>query len=427
LDHDVDAPPSTGHRAASDLVAVLRERAPRLALALAAGQAAWPAVTWARNQADERRRYTVKVLGTDDMWDDVHEWVLGLLPDEDRRALVAWSSKQAYHPEPQRLSGRQRPGKPPAALRLRYDGSREQVIRVGPHKIKVVVADGIRPGAEQGRPPEIVFTAATAAARDALLAEVGGVLDRSQQANRKPLFRMLDRWGDWTRLDDRPARTLDSVILPAGQAERLTADISRFLAAEADYERRGLPWHRGHLYSGPPGTGKTSIARALAAHFSMDVWLLSLRDVTKDAELLGLASRIGPRSMLLIEDVDVFRAATERDDEGPGVSLSGLLNTLDGIATPHGLLFILTSNNPGALDSAVIRDGRVDLHEHFGPADPAQVARLVARYYGVPLPVTTVTPGREMVPAQVYEVCKRHDKPLAAISDLTGAATAVPA
>lgn len=406
-------------RGASDLIGVLRDRAPRVAVTLAAGQVAWPAVAALRNYARARLTYTVKVSGTDEMYDALHDWLLGLLSARQQRALVAWSANRyAIVPD-----GSSRPAEP--ALRLRYDGTRVQDIRLAGHRISVAVTDGIG-AAETGnrwKPPEITFTALTLAGRDAVLREMAGVLTASHAAKRKPQFRMLDQWGEWVRLDDLPVRTLDSVILPGGQAERLRDDVARWLAAEDDYARRCIPWHRGHLYKGPPGTGKTSVARALATHFGMDVWYLPLADVEKDGELLRIASRVGRNSMLLLEDVDVFHAATERNDDGNRkVTLSGLLNTLDGIATPHGLLIVLTTNNGAALDPAVIRPGRIDLVEDFGYATPDQVTRLVARYYG-----ETAAEGDEeliaegiggVTPAAVVEACKRHDTAAAALTEL---------
>jgi len=386
-----------------------------VALALAGAQAAWPLAKYLRAHAKERTTYTIKVPGADDIYDDLHEWVLSLLPAKEQRALVAWSSKRSPGELVASADNRQ---PSPTALRLRYDGTRVQTVTIAGHKIKVAVAEGGSGGDENSRqwkPPEIVFTASSLVARQALLAELEGVLRRTHEAKRTPAFRMLSSWGHWERLDDLPARDLDSVVLPPGQLERLTGDVARFLAAEAEYNRRCIPWHRGHLYEGPPGTGKTSVARAIATHFGMDVWYLPLADVRRDGDLLRMVTSISPRSMLLLEDIDVFHAATQRDDNAE-VTLSGLLNALDGIATPHGLLTVMTTNTPEVLDHAVARAGRVDLVEHFAHADSAQAARLIARYYGCPPPDTTGIGG--VAPADVIEACKRHSTPGAALADL---------
>ncbi|KAK8771539.1 hypothetical protein V5799_025216 [Amblyomma americanum] len=56
----------------------------------------------------------------------------------------------------------------------------------------------------------------------------------------------------------RQRRPLDSVILDAGIAERLLADIREFIANPQWYADRGIPYRRGYLLYGPPGCGKTS-------------------------------------------------------------------------------------------------------------------------------------------------------------------------
>jgi hypothetical protein len=398
-----------------ELKTALRARAPRLALLLAGAQAAWPLAVELRRRYLVENSYTVKVPGNDEIYDDLHEWVLSLMSAREQHALVAWTGRRGPDRFPDDYLDH------PAAeleLRLRYDGTRVQTLAVAGHQIRVHVhddADDAKDGF-RARPPEIVFTAQSLAGREALLAELGGVLHRSRQASRQPTFRMLDRRGSWTRLENLAPRDLASVILPPGQLERLIADVGRFLSSEADYLRKCVPWHRGHLYEGPPGTGKTSVARAVACHFGMDVWYLPLADMKSDGELLRVASQINPRSMLLLEDVDVFHATTARDDDTAGVTLSGLLNTLDGIASPHGLLTVMTTNTPDVLDEAVVRAGRVDLVEHFGHADEGQVRRLLARWYGTEPPSATGIAG--VAHADVIEACKRNETPSGALADL---------
>jgi hypothetical protein len=408
---NTESPASGG---ASDLITTLLHRAPRVAMTIAAGQLAWPAAKTLHGKVRERTRYTVKVPATDDIYDDLHEWVLGLLPPGQQRALVAWTSKRGDGPT---AYSDDSPRRSAPRVRLRYDGSREQAVTIAGHRIDVVVSDGEAGGKNEGywKPPEIMFTMSSLAAQQALIGEINEVAQRSREAKRQPRFRMLSKWGDWQALDDLPVRGVDSVILADGQMDRLVADVAGFLDGEQDYVRRSVPWHRGHLYEGPPGTGKTSVARAVASHFGLDIWYLPLADVQKDCDLLNAINRIGPRSMLLMEDVDVFHAATERNDDD-GVTLSGLLNALDGIATPHGLLTVLTTNTPEILDRAVIRPGRVDLIEHFGLADGDQVARLLARWYGEACPGADEVSG--ISPAQVVEACKRHDNPETALADL---------
>src|SRR5581483_5116816 len=133
---------------ASDLIAALRDRAPRVAMAVAAGQMALPAARLIRAKVRERSTYTVKVPGSDGMYDDLHEWVLGLLPPKDQRALVAWSTKHGALTEAVPIGGSPSFEDRPAALRLRYDGTRVQAVTIGGHNIQVAVSDGMPQGRE---------------------------------------------------------------------------------------------------------------------------------------------------------------------------------------------------------------------------------------------------------------------------------------
>ena len=85
--------------------------------------------------------------------------------------------------------------------------------------------------------------------------------------------------------------------------------------------------------------------------------------------------------MLLIEDVDcVFKTERTTTDQ-TGVTLSGLLNALDGVSSREGRVLFLTTNHPDRLDSALIRPGRVDRKIELGHASPDQARRLFLWFY----------------------------------------------
>lgn len=70
-----------------------------------------------------------------------------------------------------------------------------------------------------------------------------------------------------------------------------------------------------------------------------------------------------------------------RDRERRGISLSGLLNAIDGVASQEGRVLIMTSNMPEKLDEALIRPGRVDIKVEFRNATQAQAQDLFERMY----------------------------------------------
>ena len=311
-------------------------------------------------------------------------------------------------------------------MRLRYDGNRTQVITVRGYPVKTNASEGgAGPDGKQVTSPEICFTMNSPAARDALLLEIEEILRMSALKSRAPVFRMLDKWDDWVRLDALPSRPLESVVLPQGQLPRIISDIRRFLDSEGDYSRRCIPWHRGHFYHGEAGTGKTSTAQALASHFAMDMWYLPLSDVKRDSDLIQKISGIRGKSILLLEDIDVFSAAGQRKEEekhhSGGSTLSGLLNALDGIATPHGLITIMTANHPEVLDKALLRTGRVDLEEHFTLSGHKEAKRLVTRWFDEPCP--WIRTDLEMSASDISEICKQVNSAIEAARELNGTAS----
>lgn len=367
-----------------------------------------------RNKWREAHNYTVTITSADVIYQDVHDWLLDNVPVHDQRALAAHSSdrRDEEYGETVGESG-------PARLHLTYDSSREQVITVDGHKVKVnlEVDQSDLSDRQKGyrfKPDKITFFSQSQAGQQAVIEHLKTIVASRKETKRRPQLWMLSTWGSWVRRMDLPLRTPESVVLRKGQMEALVDDLDGFLQRESDYVRRGIPWHRGYLLQGPPGTGKTSVAKALAHRFNLDLWYAPLGDLDKDANLLALLSEVRPRSMLLLEDIDIYHAATSREAESGSVTLSGLLNALDGVSTPHGLITVLTSNEPKELDDALIRPGRIDRIEDVDYVTQEQAERLFAYFYNQP-PEFEWRVEPQTSAADLTEVFKRHmDNPAAA-------------
>jgi len=201
----------------------------------------------------------------------------------------------------------------------------------------------------------------------------------------------------WDLMEGYAPRLLDSVILQPGEKEHLVQDVEKFRMSKERYDSLGIPYHRGYLLYGPPGTGKTSLVSALAAHFGLSIYLINLSEFN-DRTLTNAVNQIAPNSVLLFEDIDCMKGSKARaaatasmEDETRsekdnaalqnGVTLSGLLNALDGFYAPTNVLFMMTTNRVETLDDALLRPGRIDYRLYLGNATDSQRIELYRRFF----------------------------------------------
>lgn len=110
---------------------------------------------------------------------------------------------------------------------------------------------------------------------------------------------------------------------------------------------------------------------------------LSERGLTDD-RLNHLLSNVPERSIMLLEDIDAaFTKRSQSDNQGyqSMITFSGLLNSLDGVASAEERIIFLTTNHVEKLDPALIRPGRVDLKEYLGNASDYQIRKMFLRFY----------------------------------------------
>lgn len=210
----------------------------------------------------------------------------------------------------------------------------------------------------------------------------------------------------WDTTILRPIRPLETVHMDKTAKDELVCDIDNYLkpATRRFYTSRGIPYRRGYLLHGPPGTGKTSLSLALAGRFGLDLYILHVPTLREDGELERLFTSLPPQCIVLLEDIDAVgmkrkRELDDDDSDGRGareaseakkimaqlrtgrVTLSGLLNVLDGVTSQEGRIVLMTSNIAEKLDEALVRPGRIDKMIFMGNIHGEAAEEMFLRMY----------------------------------------------
>ncbi|KAG8949971.1 hypothetical protein FRC04_008050 [Tulasnella sp. 424] len=225
---------------------------------------------------------------------------------------------------------------------------------------------------------------------------------------------LADAYGNWRWNGARAKRPLSSIVLEPGVKDMLMADARDFLASEEWYAERGIPFRRGYLLHGVPGSGKTSLIHAVAGALGLDIYVISLSSKgMNDTTLSNLMGRVPSRCIVLLEDLDAaFTRGVSRDEKSTGaplsrshhtssrrgaagaagateddahdpncLSLSGLLNSLDGVAASEGRILFATTNHIERLDPALSRPGRMDVWIDFKHASKWQAEGIFMNFF----------------------------------------------
>jgi hypothetical protein len=165
---------------------------------------------------------------------------------------------------------------------------------------------------------------------------------------------------------DTPENPFESYALSEVTADA-KKDFEQWLSLKDWHRSKTIPWRRGHLYTGAPGTGKTSLARSLAQSAGIPVFQFDLASMDNSEFSLAWEGMLDAVPCIaLLEDIDaVFNGRTNVTMEN-GLTFDCLLNTIGGINVSDGVFLILTANNPDLVDEAIAgnghatRPGRID-------------------------------------------------------------------
>lgn len=213
-----------------------------------------------------------------------------------------------------------------------------------------------------------------------------------------------------------------------------------FLKNPKKYERLGAEVPRGALLFGPPGTGKTMLAKATAGEANVPFLSMNGSDFiemfvgvgpSRVRDLFAQARKSAP-CILFIDEIDAIGRARGRSGMGGGGSderentLNAMLVEMDGFNTKSGVVILGGTNRPDILDKALLRPGRFDRQVEIGiPDKPGREAILKVHLKPLKMAgdrdktaevLSAMTPG--MSGAQLANVCNeaaliaaRHERP----------------
>lgn len=210
--------------------------------------------------------------------------------------------------------------------------------------------------------------------------------------------------GGWDHVCYSKKRSLSTVITSNGIQEKIVKILDEFFTNRKWYESRGLNYKQVYVLYGPPGTGKTSLIKALASHYNRDVCQLTLSMMSNNTFQKAIR-KLPTASFCLIEDFDDSGAVSSRkgvmtikkspSDNGliaPAednsttkniadmfemLTLSTILNTLDGIADIDDVVIFMTTNCIDKIDPALLRKGRVDMSFYIGELKDSDIRRYI--------------------------------------------------
>ncbi len=193
----------------------------------------------------------------------------------------------------------------------------------------------------------------------------------------------------WAQASEQRKRNINTVYLNTNTKNTIINYVEDFIKKEDWYITNGLSYQTGILLYGPPGCGKTSLVKAIASKLDQEIYILPASSLFYiEQAMLDLPAN----SIVLIEDIDTQSATKERSNSSDSgnptdmdmfslVSLSDILNSIDGLISNHGRILIATTNHKDQLDKALIRDGRFDLKIELKHADDSVVKQFFDNYY----------------------------------------------
>lgn len=160
----------------------------------------------------------------------------------------------------------------------------------------------------------------------------------------------------WHHTTIQSKRSIDTIYLDEDIKKQILEDVKSFINNKDQYDKYGIPYKRNYLFSGPSGTGKTSMIYAIASELNLNIGIFKM---TSEKQSLEQAYRELPKNtIMLIEDIEHYFLSEHKEIKN--FDMSELLNVLDGIIMKEQLLTFITTNRIERIPINLLRPGRID-------------------------------------------------------------------
>lgn len=162
-------------------------------------------------------------------------------------------------------------------------------------------------------------------------------------------------------------RNIDTLFFEDHVKQSIISHIDSFLSNEKLYKDRSIMYKTGILLYGDPGTGKTSLANAIATYYKCNLIIVDMStfNTLNISRLTAAINADSDRYIILLEDIDTMFTSLNREDadidKDDKKAVNRLLQFLDSNTSPTNVIFVATTNHIEVLDEAITRKGRFNL------------------------------------------------------------------